>query len=156
MCIRDSSYSRGKEIIDEQGNVKLKMEDAYSVLDDIKQSPRYWRKIKYEMYSKLDNFGPFQFFFTFSCPDLRGDENFGAILRERGCIVRHEIEVDEEGYPTTSVYIDYEKNGEKLTKRVKDYIKEDLDESLHECISCLLYTSPSPRDRTRSRMPSSA
>ena len=25
-----------------------------------------------------------------------------------------------------------------------------------ENISCLLYTSPSPRDRTRSRMPSSA
>ena len=24
------------------------------------------------------------------------------------------------------------------------------------CIACLLYTSPSPRDRTRSRMPSSA
>ena len=24
------------------------------------------------------------------------------------------------------------------------------------CIPCLLYTSPSPRDRTRSRMPSSA
>ena len=27
---------------------------------------------------------------------------------------------------------------------------------LHEMNSCLLYTSPSPRDRTRSRMPSSA
>ena len=26
----------------------------------------------------------------------------------------------------------------------------------HNCSSCLLYTSPSPRDRTRSRMPSSA
>ena len=26
----------------------------------------------------------------------------------------------------------------------------------HECISCLLYTSPSPRDRQKSRMPSSA
>ena len=26
----------------------------------------------------------------------------------------------------------------------------------HLCIHCLLYTSPSPRDRTRSRMPSSA
>ena len=24
------------------------------------------------------------------------------------------------------------------------------------CMTCLLYTSPSPRDRTRSRMPSSA
>ena len=31
------------------------------------------------------------------------------------------------------------------------------DEVVHEtCKSCLLYTSPSPRDRTRSRMPSSA
>ena len=26
----------------------------------------------------------------------------------------------------------------------------------YNCICCLLYTSPSPRDRTRSRMPSSA
>ena len=26
----------------------------------------------------------------------------------------------------------------------------------HNRLSCLLYTSPSPRDRTRSRMPSSA
>ena len=29
-------------------------------------------------------------------------------------------------------------------------------EILTPCASCLLYTSPSPRDRTRSRMPSSA
>ena len=31
-------------------------------------------------------------------------------------------------------------------------IQTEVDEGL----SCLLYTSPSPRDRTRSRMPSSA
>src|SRR5665811_2176597 len=30
------------------------------------------------------------------------------------------------------------------------------DRSSHDPIICLLYTSPSPRDRTRSRMPSSA
>ena len=29
-------------------------------------------------------------------------------------------------------------------------------ESVSKLITCLLYTSPSPRDRTRSRMPSSA
>ena len=34
-----------------------------------------------------------------------------------------------------------------------DALEEELSEQL---ISCLLYTSPSPRDRTRSRMPSSA
>ena len=27
---------------------------------------------------------------------------------------------------------------------------------IHQALTCLLYTSPSPRDRTRSRMPSSA
>ena len=32
--------------------------------------------------------------------------------------------------------------------------QEDLDSLI--TIGCLLYTSPSPRDRTRSRMPSSA
>ena len=44
-----------------------------------------------------------------------------------------------------------------------DMKKEDLDQELEsvnieltEYNSCLLYTSPSPRDRTRSRMPSSA
>ena len=31
-----------------------------------------------------------------------------------------------------------------------------VEHPVTECITCLLYTSPSPRDRTRSRMPSSA
>ena len=34
--------------------------------------------------------------------------------------------------------------------------KKVLDNCVAPCYNCLLYTSPSPRDRTRSRMPSSA
>ena len=34
--------------------------------------------------------------------------------------------------------------------------EEDKSELLQSCNSCLLYTSPSPRDATLSRMPSSA
>ena len=38
-----------------------------------------------------------------------------------------------------------------------EYLKMDVtDKSSFDPIACLLYTSPSPRDRTRSRMPSSA
>ena len=33
---------------------------------------------------------------------------------------------------------------------------EDFELNFEQCKACLLYTSPSPRDRTRSRMPSSA
>ena len=35
------------------------------------------------------------------------------------------------------------------------YVCPDIDTIIYG-LSCLLYTSPSPRDRTRSRMPSSA
>ena len=38
-----------------------------------------------------------------------------------------------------------------------NYLDKDLENvQLEELLICLLYTSPSPRDRTRSRMPSSA
>ena len=40
---------------------------------------------------------------------------------------------------------------ESNVEACKNYIKERLSNK-----DCLLYTSPSPRDRTRSRMPSSA
>ena len=33
---------------------------------------------------------------------------------------------------------------------------EDVELIVAKAVACLLYTSPSPRDRTRSRMPSSA
>ena len=39
-------------------------------------------------------------------------------------------------------------------KKARDFLEsQQVEETV---ISCLLYTSPSPRDRTRSRMPSSA
>ena len=54
-------------------------------------------------------------------------------------------------------------NPENLVNRATRAIKEQvpdigvmLDVALDPYNSCLLYTSPSPRDRTRSRMPSSA
>ena len=37
-----------------------------------------------------------------------------------------------------------------------DLKNNNISNIISEVVSCLLYTSPSPRDRTRSRMPSSA
>ena len=60
----------------------------------------------------------------------------------------------------------YKRKGKKRTTDADEYIlAHDLDKKAPRNISvkrlkwfsvCLLYTSPSPRDRTRSRMPSSA
>ena len=43
----------------------------------------------------------------------------------------------------------------KLKSELDDFMTNTLDKQI-DYKSCLLYTSPSPRDRTRSRMPSSA
>ena len=42
-----------------------------------------------------------------------------------------------------------------LQKTLSTY-SSSYDETFGQFYDCLLYTSPSPRDRTRSRMPSSA
>ena len=44
-------------------------------------------------------------------------------------------------------------NPEEFARAVQPIVRRELNEQLR---ICLLYTSPSPRDRTRSRMPSSA
>ena len=36
------------------------------------------------MLGKIDNFGPFHWFYTLSCADMRWEENFTSILREKG------------------------------------------------------------------------
>ena len=51
--------------------------------------------------------------------------------------------------------------GTGIAKRSPDYVAAKINEgksviAYTEDGTCLLYTSPSPRDRTRSRMPSSA
>ena len=51
------------------------------------------------------------------------------------------------GEELLDVTINYQRAGEVNKERV------DLEPLI---MNCLLYTSPSPRDRTRSRMPSSA
>ena len=42
-----------------------------------------------------------------------------------------------------------------INSRLNSKVDRNGDE-MHGDLRCLLYTSPSPRDRTRSRMPSSA
>ena len=46
---------------------------------------------------------------------------------------------------------------ENALQNIKDYIRKIGEREIQaQVIGCLLYTSPSPRDRTTSRMPSSA
>ena len=58
----------------------------------------------------------------------------------------------------SSFFYIYEIKGAAKRKQAEEEIIElkDFNEGIVQNITCLLYTSPSPRDRQKSRMPSSA
>ena len=71
---------RGKISLTNEGKSFLKTEDGFSVFDNIRGSPRYWQKLRYDLVAKLEQLGPFQFFYTLSCADKRWDENIATLI----------------------------------------------------------------------------
>ena len=61
--------------------------------------------------------------------------------------------------PKNGMQVSFEKHKIFLYKEDFDKFMDGMNDVISyikRCRACLLYTSPSPRDRTRSRMPSSA
>ena len=75
------SYTRGTTRSTDQGNTVFNLEDSFAVLDKISNTPKYWQQAKNELIAKLENLGPFQFFFTLSCAEKRWLENMAVILK---------------------------------------------------------------------------
>ena len=65
------------------------------------------------MIAKLENLGAFHLFFTLSCADLRWDENFAAILRDKGLNLIYLVIPDDAGYPVTHIEVEYFKDNVK-------------------------------------------
>ena len=121
------SYQRGKEVRDQNGLSTYHLEDGFSVFNSIKNTPKYWKNAKYEMLARLDNLGPFNFFFTLSCADLRWDENFSCILRKLG--IKIEFTTDKDAVHETWVL------PENLPRmKMQEYLKNHVEHSLHELI----------------------
>ena len=75
------SYTRGTRRSTDEGNTIFNLEDNFAVLDKISNTPKYWQQAKNELIAKLENLGPFQFFFTLSCAEKRWLENMAVILK---------------------------------------------------------------------------
>ena len=88
------------------------------------------------MIAKLENLGPFHLFFTLSCGDTRYEENFSSFLVENGYEMEYSTR-DDESLETTVMY----KDGRKIGKPLKEFLSEDVDESLHEMIRTNVLTA---------------
>ena len=124
---------RGLKHQADDGALSFELEDYYRSLESIPNTHKYWTTARFEVFAKLDNFGPFQIFFTLSCADLRWDANFAAILLEKGYSININV-VPINGVPTPQIEA---RSAGGTWKPIKQFIAEDVEESYHELIRSL-------------------
>ena len=112
---------RGKCRAGENNTFVYSLQDAWSVLDNVKNTPRYWKQVKQELLAMLENLGPFQFFFTLTAGDKRYPENFVTFLTDHN--VEYHYELDKE-----TVLVDGKPLYEFLAENVNqhEHIKENI------------------------------
>ena len=84
---------RGKKETDQDGQVSYSMKNPFTVFDKVPNTPKYWQNVRYEMMAKMENIGPFHWFFTLSCGDMRWCSNFHRYFEEK----KFGLDVDREG-----------------------------------------------------------
>ena len=133
-------HSQTKESNNGERNYILN--DSFAVMDNVKGTPRYWKKAKMEMLAKLDNFGPFHLFYTLSCGDMRWNENFSSILREKGYnIIWTAVNGTLNDSKDVIVEVEMLKDGVKDRIEIRDFLAKEVDESLHEFIRTNVFTA---------------
>ena len=105
------SYCKWGKAVSESDQIYT-LDDGFAVLDNVKGTPRYWRKAKMEMIAKLQHFGPFHLFYTLSYGHMRWDENFTSILVDKGYIIVWQAENENIGNSIdVSIKVEHEKDG---------------------------------------------
>ena len=154
MCIRDSPHI-------ETDGVRLK---------EISGEPFSFKKGKWYLiyFDNLDSVSESEetYKLLFSLNTTLGREMNRV---KRAVVLKNKITTTEQKelinkYPSTFFLVDTDRILEsKISENRPNpyvsrsiYLTDDFSNIMEEFKTCLLYTSPSPRDRTRSRMPSSA
>ena len=130
------SFMRGKKCVNDEGRPEYDLDDAFTTFDGVKNTPKYWQKVKYDMIAKLENIGPFHLFFTLSCGDTRYDENFSSFLVQNDYTLEYLCKDDG----TTETIVKC-KGQRKINKELNLFLEEDVSESLHELIRTNVITA---------------
>ena len=99
--------------------------DPMSVFDEVRGTPKYWQKKRMEMVAKIQQLGPFQFFFTLSCADKRWEENFISIFSQMG----HKVVIEKKGNIENDLDDEYEVFIDDMP--LNEFLE---DQSLHQIV----------------------
>ena len=80
----DTSMQKGVMYSTPDGTKAMKLNDAFSIFKSISGTPKFWQQKRYNLLAMINVLGPFQWFFTFSCAELRWPSIIGCILRKQG------------------------------------------------------------------------
>ena len=127
---------RGKEVIGEDGKRTLHLDDAFCVLDNVKQTPRYWQKARFEMYAAIDNLGGFQCFWTLSCADLRWEETISKALRDEGLEIRYSTDgfENEEELEGVKGHVEVKSLASGEWMSLPEFLERDANKTRHEYV----------------------
>ena len=81
--------------------IKVSQDDIQNVFQRIRGTSQYWRVARNEILAKVKQLGPFQYFFTLSCAEMRWQEVFVSILKCRG----HRIDFEKTSLHGTDVAV---------------------------------------------------
>ena len=122
----------GKKDTDGEGQVSYSLTNPFTVFDKVPNTPKYWQNVRFEMMAKMENMGPFHWFFTLSCGDMRWCANFQKYFEEK----KYELHVDNQGLVWVRGEIqkgkklrkgwekDFSEKREPIMKRTWDDLKE--------------------------------
>ena len=82
------------------------------------------------MMAKLDNLGPFQFFYTLSCADKLWSENITSILEEKQIKVSYGY--NKKGDEETLVNV--KREDKDIWIPLEEYLENEVDETVHEIL----------------------
>ena len=129
----DLNVQKGILIDGPGGEKTMKMTDYFNVFQKVPGTPKYWQSKRNNLLAMINVLGPFQYFFTFSCAELRWTEIIACIMRMKG----HKVIVEKDG-ETDSIYVD----GDRLI----DYLVK-TGQKLHEIIQKETFTITRMFDR---------
>ena len=119
----DVSARKGKIISCGTEKKLVNCEDAFSIFRSLPGTPSYWRTFRNEMLARIEQLGPFDFFFTLSSAEMRWPEVLAAVLQKKGHKVTFETVDQKQTYMIDGMTIEdfKEKKITNVTELLKDH-----------------------------------
>ena len=108
------SSQRGKLITDNDGSIVIKGQDVFNIFKNSPGSPAYWKVFRNEIFAKMEQLGPFHFFFTLSSAEMKWSEVTVNILHTLGKKISYEDGWEEDETKISSFKWHSAKNHDKL------------------------------------------